>query len=221
MVILSDDIFSIPAGAPQRREGADDDRRRPSRAPAQSVTARVDCRRGARGRRSSRLVCAGARWSPAAPTRYGYVSQAGLWRRRPADRAAGRRRDRRRGRGAAETWTPLGYRPSPHQRGAIVPIYAPGLPLLMALLQAVGGFCAAFLVVPLCGALTVWLTFALGRRVFETPRRRLRRRAARRDEPGVPVSTDERDERRAGDRVRGAGARSRARRAVRSRPVSR
>jgi hypothetical protein len=96
---------------------------------------------------------------------YGYLSQAGLWRQ-------GRLIvhqdlvDSSPWPDAAETWSPLGYRPSPHQRDAIVPIYAPGLPLLMALFQAVGGYCAAFLVVPFSGALTVWLTFVLGRRVF-------------------------------------------------------
>ncbi|MGH9140989.1 MAG: ArnT family glycosyltransferase, partial [Vicinamibacterales bacterium] len=69
----------------------------------------------------------------------------------------------------ALTWTPLGYRPSPHRRDAIVPLYAPGLPLLMAFAQLVAGFCGAFFVVPLCGALTVWLTYALGRRLFDAP----------------------------------------------------
>jgi hypothetical protein len=99
---------------------------------------------------------------------YGYVSQAGLWRQglpivhqsvvRPSPWPW-----------AAETWTPLGYRPSPKLRDAIVPVYAPGLPLLMALMQAIAGACGAFLVVPLCGALTVWLTFTLGRRLFDAP----------------------------------------------------
>ena len=37
----------------------------------------------------------------------------------------------------------------------------------MALLQIIAGSCGAFLVVPLCGALTIWLTFTLGRRLFE------------------------------------------------------
>jgi hypothetical protein len=44
-----------------------------------------------------------------------------------------------------------------------------GLPLLMALFQLVGGYCAAFLVVPICGALTVWLTYALGLRLSGSP----------------------------------------------------
>src|SRR5204862_3355907 len=59
--------------------------------------------------------------------------------------------------------------PSPHWRDGIVPIYPPGLPLLMAIFQTIGGYCAAFLVVPLCGALTIWLTFVFGRCVFGAP----------------------------------------------------
>lgn len=100
---------------------------------------------------------------------YGYVSQAELWRRRtltvqqPIVRPTPWPR-------AAETWTPLGYRPSPRARDVYVPMYAPGLPLLMAAAQAIAGFCAAFTIVPLCGALTVWLTFVLGRHVFDPPR---------------------------------------------------
>jgi hypothetical protein len=99
---------------------------------------------------------------------YGYISQAGLWmqglpivyqdvmRSSPWP-------------GAPESWTPLGYRPSPKVPGAIVPMYAPGLPLLIAVSQRVAGFCGAFLVVPFCGALTIWLTFVLGRRLFASP----------------------------------------------------
>ena len=52
---------------------------------------------------------------------------------------------------------------------AIVPVYAPGLPLLMALLEIPFGFCGAFLVVPLCGGLTIWCTYTLGRRMFGSP----------------------------------------------------
>src|SRR6516162_10467240 len=99
---------------------------------------------------------------------YGYVSQAGYWQRgsvvvqedviRPSPWP-----------GAALTWSPLGYRPSPSRPDAIVPLYAPGLPLLMALGQLIAGFCGAFFVVPLCGGLTIWLTYALGRRVFDAP----------------------------------------------------
>ena len=114
------------------------------------------------------VLAGGLRWGAmvaGGADSYGYVSQAGLWlqglpvvqqdiaRSSPWPNSA-------------ESWAPLGYRPSPHQRGALVPIYAPGLPLLMALFQAVAGYCAAFMVVPACGALTVWLTFSLGRRTF-------------------------------------------------------
>jgi hypothetical protein len=117
------------------------------------------------------VLAAGIRWGAmvaGGADSYGYVSQAGLWLQgrltvQQDIVAATPWPD------AAETWAPLGYRPSPHQRDRLVPIYAPGLPLLMALFQKVGGYCAAFLVVPLCGALTVWLTFVLGRRVFGAP----------------------------------------------------
>jgi len=117
------------------------------------------------------VLLAGLRWGvmvAGGADSYGYLSQADLWRRgslvvhqdvvRPTPWPD-----------AAETWTPLGYRPSPQARDAIVPIYPPGLPLLMAAAQAVAGFCGAFVVVPLCGALTIWLTFLLGRRLFDSP----------------------------------------------------
>jgi hypothetical protein len=57
---------------------------------------------------------------------------------------------------------PLGYRHAP-QLHAIVPSYAPGLPLMMAA-TLIFGACGPFMVVPACGALAVWLTFRLGRR---------------------------------------------------------
>jgi hypothetical protein len=117
------------------------------------------------------VLYAGLRWGAlvaGGADSYGYVSQAGLWRQglpivhqsvvRPSPWPM-----------AADTWAPLGYRPSPKLRDAIVPVYAPGLPLLMALMQGIAGACGAFLVVPLCGALTIWLTFTLGRRLFDAP----------------------------------------------------
>jgi hypothetical protein len=58
---------------------------------------------------------------------------------------------------------PLGYVPGPHPH-TMVPAYAPGLPLMMAAARVVLGACGPFLVVPLCAALLVWLTFLLGRR---------------------------------------------------------
>jgi hypothetical protein len=116
-------------------------------------------------------LAAGLRWGAmvaGGADSYGYVSQAGYWQRggvvvqedviRPSPWP-----------GAALTWSPLGYRPSPNRPDAIVPLYAPGLPLLMALGQLIAGFCGAFFVVPLCGGLTIWLTYLLGRRVFDAP----------------------------------------------------
>jgi hypothetical protein len=61
------------------------------------------------------------------------------------------------------TFTPAGYRPSPVRKDFIVPICPPGLSLLMAGAQTI--HVSMLLVVPLCGALAVWLTFVLGRRI--------------------------------------------------------
>jgi Dolichyl-phosphate-mannose-protein mannosyltransferase len=94
---------------------------------------------------------------------YGYVSQADLWLQRTliideplADEAPWRN--------ANWTLTPFGYRPG-DRRGTMVPTYSPGLPMVMAAFKAMGGPNAVYYVVPLLGALTVWLTFVLGRRL--------------------------------------------------------
>ena len=76
------------------------------------------------------------------------------------------------------SFTPLGYSPGPgrwivtppvphepRDRWAIVPTYAPGLPMLMAGAKLVAGHCAIFWVVPLCGALLVTATYAIGARM--------------------------------------------------------
>ncbi len=92
----------------------------------------------------------------------GYVSQAELWLKgellveTPAwpEIAEHPRRD--------GLFAPLGYRPGP-VRGTIVPTYSPGLPLVMAVFQAVGGRHAVFRVAPVLAALTVWLTYLFGR----------------------------------------------------------
>jgi hypothetical protein len=117
------------------------------------------------------VLAGGLRWGAmvaGGSDSYGYVSQAGLWQQ---GRLIVQQEIVRSSPwpDAAETWSPLGYRPAPHLRDGLVPIYAPGLPLLMALFQTIGGYCAAFFVVPLCGALTIWLTFVVGRRVFGAP----------------------------------------------------
>jgi 4-amino-4-deoxy-L-arabinose transferase-like glycosyltransferase len=97
---------------------------------------------------------------------YGYVSQADLWLRgrltidQPwvADVPWPH---------AAETFSPLGYRPQTdaERDTTLVPTYSPGLPLLMAAAKAVAGQRAVFIVVPLSAGLLVLATFGLGRRV--------------------------------------------------------
>jgi hypothetical protein len=96
---------------------------------------------------------------------YGYVSQADLWLsghltvRQPwAERAPWPR--------AAWTFAPLAYRPAPDDAGPdLVPVYSPGLPLLMAAMKAVGGQPGLFLVVPIAGAVLVLATWGIGRRL--------------------------------------------------------
>jgi len=57
--------------------------------------------------------------------------------------------------------SPLGYRPAPDHQ-TIVPVYPPGLPLVFALFQRLGGRPAVFYAVPVLGALAVWATYLLG-----------------------------------------------------------
>jgi hypothetical protein len=94
---------------------------------------------------------------------YGYVSEADLWLRGDLhlDQSFG----------ATVPWplarwtfTPLGYRPEPDGY-RIVPQYSPGLPLLMAGFKAAAGQCAIFWVVPICGAILVFATYMIGRRI--------------------------------------------------------
>ena len=94
---------------------------------------------------------------------YGYLSEADLWNRGQLLTPVPLATDVPWPDGLA-TLTPLGYVPA--QKGdAIVPIYSPGYPLLMALAKRVAGHCAAFWIVPLCGALVTALTFGMGRRL--------------------------------------------------------
>jgi hypothetical protein len=97
---------------------------------------------------------------------YGYVSQADLWAegslivRQPAAQAMTWPH-------AAEALAPLGYRPyRPAAHGTdIVPVYSPGVPMLMAAAKRLAGAHAVYLVVPFLGAVAVWATFAMGMRL--------------------------------------------------------
>jgi hypothetical protein len=59
---------------------------------------------------------------------------------------------------------PSGYTLAP-AGDAMVPTYAPGYPLVMALALRIGGSSAVYYVVPLFAGLTVWLTYVLGQRI--------------------------------------------------------
>ncbi|MCM3879412.1 MAG: glycosyltransferase family 39 protein [Vicinamibacterales bacterium] len=61
------------------------------------------------------------------------------------------------------TFAPLGYRPLSAD-GTIVPTYASGLPMLMAVFQGLFGTNGPFLVVPVLGSLALWVTYQLGSR---------------------------------------------------------
>jgi hypothetical protein len=93
---------------------------------------------------------------------YGYVSEAHLW-------ATGTLRVEQpfvrdvKWPFAADAFTPLAYRPTADGT-AIVPIYAPGLPMLMAIFERLAGRAAVFYVVPLMGGLAIWATYAMGSR---------------------------------------------------------
>ena len=91
---------------------------------------------------------------------YGYLSQARLWSHgtlqieQPIMKAV--------------SWpssdmslAPLGYRPAPHGP-FIVPVYAPGFPMVMAVFERLAGARAVFYVVPLLGGATVWATYLMG-----------------------------------------------------------
>jgi hypothetical protein len=97
---------------------------------------------------------------------YGYISQADLWlagdlviEQPIASDVPWPQAD--------WTFSPLGYRPGT-EKGTIVPIYPAGLPLLMALGKWLLGSCGPFVIVPLLGALMVWLTYWLGTQVWSS-----------------------------------------------------
>lgn len=112
------------------------------------------------------VVAAGVMWGSKAAggaDSYGYISQAGLWLRgemtiqQPwADQAPWPE--------AGWTFAPLGYVPG-HDQAVIVPKYAAGLPLLMALAAWIAGQCAVFWVTPLSAGVLVLATFGIARRL--------------------------------------------------------
>jgi len=102
-------------------------------------------------------------WGAGGSDSYSYVSQMDLWlagtMKVPVSMAAQVPWP-----DALKTFTPFGYSAVAHE-SAITPITGAGLPLLMAIFKTIGGHAAAFLVVPMTGALLVWTTFLIGRRV--------------------------------------------------------
>jgi hypothetical protein len=102
-------------------------------------------------------------WTASGADQYAYVSQADLWLQGdlvvPVPLAATAPWP-----DAVWTFTPHGFRPAA-SGPAIVPVTAPGLSLAMAGAKAVAGHCAMFLVTPASGALLVWATFLVGRRI--------------------------------------------------------
>jgi hypothetical protein len=102
-------------------------------------------------------------WTAGGADQYAYVSQADLWLQRdltvqiPLAASAPWPE-------ALLTFMPHGFRPAV-SGAALVPVTAPGLPLLMAGANTIAGHCAMFLVTPLTGALLVWITFLIGCRI--------------------------------------------------------
>jgi hypothetical protein len=92
---------------------------------------------------------------------YGYVSQAFLWasgRLVTPDPLAALEP------ALGQAVAPIGYRLATTP-GAIVPIYPAGFPMTMAVALKIGGATAIYYVVPVLGALAVFLTYLLGARI--------------------------------------------------------
>lgn len=115
------------------------------------------------------VLAVGVSYSPTAvggADAYGYVSEADLWMHgwpmidQPWIRDVPWPR-------SDWTFSPLGYRPRDLDGGStvLVPVYAPGLSLLMAVGKWIGGQEGVFWIVPIGGALLVLATYGLGRRL--------------------------------------------------------
>jgi len=68
--------------------------------------------------------------------------------------------------GALWAGAPFGYKLAA-DRQSYVPVYSPGVPLIMSLFERAGGPDAVFYVVPLFGALLVWGAYLLGRQLAD------------------------------------------------------
>jgi 4-amino-4-deoxy-L-arabinose transferase-like glycosyltransferase len=94
---------------------------------------------------------------------YGYVSQAEAWAEgrirfdEPMIREFAGRVDR-------DVFVPLGYR-GVGDAGAIVPMYPPGLPMVMGVFQRFAGREAVFYVVPLLAGIAILATYVMGVRL--------------------------------------------------------
>jgi hypothetical protein len=95
---------------------------------------------------------------------YGYVSQARLWVKGTLTVEQPMLHDLPAG-VPPEALVPLAYRLST-DRSAIVPVYAPGYPMVMAVFERVGGPSAVYAVMPLLGGVAVWCTYLLGARQY-------------------------------------------------------
>lgn len=94
---------------------------------------------------------------------YGYVSQAEVWASgtfrfdEPLIREFAGRVDR-------DVFVPLGYR-AVGETGTVVPMYPPGLPMVMAVFHRLAGREAVFYVVPLLAGLAILATYVIGTRL--------------------------------------------------------
>ena len=94
---------------------------------------------------------------------YGYVSQADAWAAgtfrfdEPLIRTFAGRVDRR-------AFVPLGYQPV-GEAGTVVPMYQPGLPMVMSVFHRLAGREAVFYVVPLLAGLAIVATYVMGLRL--------------------------------------------------------
>jgi hypothetical protein len=94
---------------------------------------------------------------------YGYVSQGDAWARgtyrfdEPLIREFA-------GRISRDALVPLGYQ-AVGEQGTVVPVYSPGLPMVMGVAQRIGGRGAVFLIVPLLAGVAILASYVMGLRV--------------------------------------------------------